>query len=352
MPGLRPSSAAAAATPASYLAAAQNADGGYGAAPGTGSDPLFSGWAALGLAAAGVNPADQSRDGTSLLTYLERGAASLPDVGAVERTILAGAAAGADPRAFGGQDLVATLERHLRPDGSVADQVNLTAFAVLALRAAGAPVSGQTLDWLAAQQDGDGGFNFSVAGGASDADDTGAALEALGPRPGTVGRALRFLRAAENPDGGFPGTPGEESNAQSTAFVVQGLIAAGIAPGALHRGGATALGFLSSLIAPDGHVRYSPSTDQTPVWVTAQALLALAGRPFPLTAVTRVGTGAGVRSAAGRHARSGRSTGPHPRSRARRRAAVAGQTAGGRSLGPLAAAAGLLAAVAYAPVGL
>ena len=82
--------------------------------------------------------------------------------------------------------------------------------------------------------------------------------------------------------------PGAGSNAQSTAFGVQGLLAAGVDPGSLHRRGAPApLDYLRSLIADDGHVRYSRSADQTPVWVTAEALMALDGKPLPIVAVAR-----------------------------------------------------------------
>jgi energy-coupling factor transport system substrate-specific component len=62
--------AARAATPASYLVGAQNADGGLGAAPGQASSALYSGWAALGLAAEGINPASTSRGGRNLLAYV------------------------------------------------------------------------------------------------------------------------------------------------------------------------------------------------------------------------------------------------------------------------------------------
>ncbi|MEA2354422.1 MAG: energy-coupling factor transport system substrate-specific component, partial [Solirubrobacteraceae bacterium] len=82
------------------------------------------------------------------------------------------------------------------------------------------------------------------------------------------------------PDGGFPLTPGGESNAQSTAFAIQGLLAAHRDPGRLPHG--SALGYLRSLAGRGGSVRYSPRSTQTPVWVTAQALAALAGRPLPI----------------------------------------------------------------------
>jgi prenyltransferase beta subunit len=186
--------------------------------------------------------------------------------------------------------LVATLLAHVRRNGSVGGLVNLTSFAILALRAAGHPVAPATRSWLLRQQDSDGGFNFASAGSTSDVDDTGAALEALGAAgavpAGTLHRAVAFIRSQQNRDGGFPSQPGDDSNAQSTAWAVQGLIAASVSPGTLHRRGAPSpLAYLQSLIAPDGHVRYSRGSDQTPVWVTAQAVMALAGKALPLAPV-------------------------------------------------------------------
>ena len=40
-------------------------------------------------------------------------------------------------------------------------------------------------------------------------------------------------------------------------------------------------------MTPSGAVRYSRTSAQTPVWVTAQALAALARKPFPLAPVPR-----------------------------------------------------------------
>ena len=285
--GLAAAPPARAATPESYLAAAQNSDGGLGAARGASSSELFSGWAALAFAAQGRNPQVIRNGGQSLTSYIGTRLSAASDVGSVERTILVVRAAGLPPTAFGGRDLVAGLLSHVRRNGSVGGLVNLTSFAILALRAAGHPVAPATRAWLLHQQDTDGGYNFATSGATSDVDDTGAALEALavaGAAPArTLHRAVAFIRAQQNRDGGFPSQPGDDSNAQSTAWAVQGLIAAGVSPGALHRRGAPSpLAYLRSLIAPDGHVRYSRSSDQTPVWVTAQALMALAGKALPL----------------------------------------------------------------------
>ena len=285
-----PGQAAAATSPLQYLLSAQNADGGFGAAPGQPSAQIYAGWTALGLAAQGVNPQNVRRGATSLSGYLAAGVRSLSDPGSVERTILAVRAAGLSATSFAGRDLVAELRRDFQRNGSVSDQTNLTSFAVLALRSAGESVPGSAVRWLIRQQDRDGGFNFSTAGGASDVDDTGAVLEALAPSGGsagrTVSRAVAYLSRQQDRDGGFAAFPGAGSNAQSTAWAIQGLIAAGVDPSGLHRRGAPSpLDYLRSLIAPDGHVSYSQGSNQTPVWTTAEAIAALAGKPLPIAAV-------------------------------------------------------------------
>ena len=284
--------AAAANTPAGYLIAAQNSDGGIGATPGSSSSQLYSGWAALGLAAAGENPLDVARDGHSLIGYAETGAGS-SDPGDVERNILVAGAAGLPATSFGGRNLVAELRADIRPNGSVNNQTNWTSFAVLALRSAGVAPPAASLAWLVRQQDSDGGFNFATRGGLSDVDDTGATLEALAGAGGSAAArartlAVAYIRRQQDRDGGFPGMPGAGSNAQSTAFGVQGLLAAGVDPSSLHRKGAPSpLDYLRSLIAGDGHIRYARGSDETPTWVTGEALMALEGKALPVAAPAR-----------------------------------------------------------------
>jgi energy-coupling factor transport system substrate-specific component len=281
-PGSAPSTARASASPAGYLLSAQNADGGFGGSPGQSSTQLFSGWAALGLAAEGYNPQDVRKGGRSLVDYLRAGARSASDPGSLERTILAVATAGLNPSSFGGRDLVAALKQRIAGNGAVSNQTNLTSFAVLALRGAGVSPPAKMLAWLVRQQDRDGGFNFSTVGAVSDVDDTAAALEALrGAFPRARHRAVSYIERHQDSDGGFPQNPGAGSNAQSTAWAVQGLLAAGVSGRTVDR----ALSYLRSLLAPDGHVRYSRQGDQTPVWVSAEAAMALSEKPLPLAAV-------------------------------------------------------------------
>jgi energy-coupling factor transport system substrate-specific component len=341
--------AQAAATPTGYLLSAQNGDGGFGGAPGQGSSQLFAGWAALGLASEGHNPQDVSNGGASVIDYLRAGAGSDSDPGSLERTILAVRAAGLSPASFGGHDLLSALQGEIRGDGSVSGQTNLTAFAVLALRAAGVAPAPKTLSWLVRQQDQDGGFNFATAGPTSDVDDTGAVLEALSGAPGSAAararaRAVGFIRSQQDSDGGFPSGPGAGSNAQSTAWAIQGLIAAGADPGALHR---SPVQYLDRLIAPDGHVRYSASSDQTPVWVTAEALMALAGKPLPLAPVALAAAPA-HRSSAPSRAATRSASGVH----VRRRRGFRRPAGSDRLTNELSTYAGVLAALALSPIGL
>lgn len=278
-------------TPADYLVRVQNDDGGFGSAPGHASSGLYTGWAALGLAAQGRR--DALARSVGYIRAHARGVArnnSATEIGDLERTILVLAAAGGSPRRFAGRDLVAALVARIGSDGSVLGQVNLTAFAILALRGAGvpagAPAPKRAGAWLVRQQNGDGGFSFLRRGLASDVDDTAAAVEALaalGGRSTALRRAAAFLRDAQNADGGLPQMPGGASNAMSTAWAIQGLVAAGVRLERVRVGvGRTPVAYLRSLVASDGEARYSRTSDQTPVWVTSYAALGLARAPLPL----------------------------------------------------------------------
>jgi len=116
-------------------------------------------------------------------------------------------------------------------------------------------------------------------------DDTGAVLQALSAAGMDSDRAVGYLRGLQNADGGFGQMDGRDSNAQSTAWAVQGLVAKGVRPESV---GADPIRYLGRLQRSDGHIAYSRTSDQTPVWVTAQALTALRKKPFPLAAVPRV----------------------------------------------------------------
>jgi Prenyltransferase and squalene oxidase repeat len=300
-----------------WLRGTQNDDGGFGFDANEESSPAMTGWAVLGLEAARINPLDLDHGDATPISYLAGNLGEITTTGDVERTILVLRGAGLDPRNFQGHDLVKRLLARRGRDGSWGGQVNQTAFGIFALRAAGwRRGNARSADWLRDQQNSDGGWGFA-GGAASDADSTGAVLQGLaasGKRAG-IPRGVEYLRGAQRSGGGFP-LNGGAVNAQSTAYAVQGLIAAGVSPSAVRRGGRSPLDYLASVQARDGHYRYSATSDQTPVWVTGQALLAVDGKAFPLASVPRRSSAPGGGSAAGSvaasPAREGRAKGkPH-----------------------------------------
>ncbi len=164
--------------------------------------------------------------------------------------------------------------------------MSYTAFGILALKAAGERAGGSTVAWLTRAQREDGGFGL-VPSATSDSDMTGATLQALAvvgrARSPAAGRAVDWLRANQNDDGGFGQFRGRDSNAQSTSYAVQGLVAADAGGAVLSR----ALAYLRGLQRRDGSIAYSSTSRQTPVWVTAQALMALERTPLPVETVPR-----------------------------------------------------------------
>src|ERR1700685_2160968 len=134
-----------------YLQNDQNADGGFGSEPGAGSNNDVSAWVALALAAAGINPRDQTPadqhyiGGHSVYGYLTEQAGTLSSTTDFERELLVVDATGTFPTDFGGVNLLATiLERQMTQPGSndgafVHDAgsdepaINDTIFAILAL---------------------------------------------------------------------------------------------------------------------------------------------------------------------------------------------------------------------------
>jgi len=159
------------------------------------------------------------------------------------------------------------------------------AFAILALRSAGAAGLDSSISWLVKVQNDDGGWG-DTPGSPSTADGTGAVLQAI---PGTdaARRGLAYLRKAQRPSGGFALGGAGSVNSQSTAWAVQGMLAMGMDPASVRSDGKSALDYLSARQNADGSFAYSPSSDQTPVWVTGQALAAVAGDSFPLAPVKR-----------------------------------------------------------------
>jgi len=262
---------------ANWLVTAQNSDGGWGSSPDDESAPDMTAWAMLGLEAAGRNPLDISSGGRNPVSYLRANVDELNSPGDLARTILALHGAGVGPRDFAGHDLVEELAKHRRDNGSFEGWPNSTAFAVMALRIGGGGVA-QSTTWLAKVQNADGGWG-DEPGLPSNADSTAAVMQAM-PETKAARDGLAYLRKAQRPNGGFPLGGNGSVNSQSTAWAAQGMLALGKDSGG-------ALDYLAERQDADGHYRRSATSDETPVWVTAQVLPAVASDSFPISPVER-----------------------------------------------------------------
>jgi hypothetical protein len=258
--GLAPFVAAVvlALSPVSFVQA--HASNGAFAEPGGTSDALLTSWAVLGLRAAGA-------DSPGSLVYLQAQEGSLHTSNDVAIVALAEQALGER-----NQSLLARLR--VRANGQIGETLNSTYWGVLALGHS----TPATTKFMLAQQTKAGGFAW-FRNGQADSNDTAAALEALRVahvHGQAVTRAAHFLRTFQRPDGGFELTRGRGSDAQSTAWAIQGLVAAGQTPPR------SAFTYLQKLKRADGSYRYSARYVTTPVWVTSQVLAALAKKPFPV----------------------------------------------------------------------
>ncbi len=311
-----------------WLQAAREPNGGYAATPGDRPNPQMTGWAMLGLEAAGRNPRDVGRRGATPVDFLRMRVRQIHDLGELELSILAIEGAGMNSRSFGGADLLSRLTSRQASDGSFNRQVNLTAYGVLAMSAGGASGATAGAEWLRSVQRSDGGWGFG-ASQRSDPDSTGAAMQALAAAGlrGPLDDAVRYLQRSQRSGGGWGLNETGAINSQSTAWAVQGLVAARVDPALVTSGGRSGLAYLAARQGGNGAYRYNPGSDQTPVWVSSQALLAITREALPIEPVARSGGGSVQPS-------------PDPTPQAPPRPAPAANNSGGRMPGSIPAGTG------------
>ena len=272
-----------------YLLAAQGSDGSIDGSIAETADYV------IGAAAAGYDPGTLHGclAGTGALTFLATasdGAAT--DAAKTAKTILAAIAAGEDPAAFGGRNLVARLAALYHSDsGSFGDGSTFgQAFGILATTAAGGAVPAEATAELLALQDPDGSWGYGgapVAAGGGDTTSTAIALIAL-DKAGVHAAdtaALAYLSSQQLADGGFPyqnstvfGTPA--SDPDSDALVLQALLATGadVTSAAWSKGSNTILTHLASGQGPDGGFAFPGSPENA--FTTVQVPAALVGSTY------------------------------------------------------------------------
>lgn len=270
-----------------WLKTIQNDDGGF-ANPGEESSISKTSWAIMALAASKQDPHRWVKNGNSPLDYLRNNLnSSLGKMGTADiaRTILALIAADENPRNFSGVDLVAMLKEKVKEDGQIGDFIYTTIWGIMALTAVGENTS-ESVEWLKAQQNEDGGFAWAV-GEKSDYDDTAAAIQALiaagEPRASDVIRkALEYLKTGQNEDGGFRYFGNSSSNAASDAWIIQALVAAGENPRDWKKGDVSVVDHLLSLQTEEGYFKYTAIQMSNPGYMTVSAIMALLGKPHPI----------------------------------------------------------------------
>ena len=280
----------AAARALDWVRAQQQPDGSFpGFGPGDTAD------AVVAFVAAGADPAELRSGGTSALDYLAAQAPSYAasGPGGAAKLIMAAVAAGADPASFGGANLLEQLGASYDPaTGQYGPDVYGHALAMLAARAVGASPSPAAVARLIDLQLEDGGWSFDgTAETGSDTNTTSLAVQALvGQRQadGARARAMAYLEGQQNDDGGFPYSQtsqfGNDSDANSTAAVIQAIVAAGQDPaeGEWAAGGQSPMDALAALQNDSGALRFQAAQADDNALATYQAIPALLGKALPV----------------------------------------------------------------------
>lgn len=286
-------SAAAAAPPADaaagarWLASRQEQEGDLPSYTGSGVGELI-----MALLAGGQTGAPVDRALSYVRTHGSK-AASKPAYAA--RFVMGLVAAGEDPRSFGGVDYAGRIT--LGSTGAYEENVYANAIAMLGVRAAGRAVPGSAVAYMRAQQcPSNGGFAWKAGcAGTPDVDTTSSSVSALVaagvPKTDTViARARSFLADAQNGDGGFGLEGGSPTNANSTGLAMSAIAALGERPDSppwKRSNGATPRSALGKLRDASGGFRYLATSREPGDYATVQAVLGLAGVPYPMAEVDR-----------------------------------------------------------------
>lgn len=249
--------------------------------------------AVLAYAAAGFDPYTVNGSSASAMDYLSATASSFvtKTADSAGKLALAVASAGGDAHDFGGENIVQVLtDTWYSPTlGAFGVPTNTyhQAFAILGLAAAGEeaaiPVSAtQTLINL---QQPNGGWSYDLGYVWITPDNTGLALQALiaagvPPTHTTIVSGLAYLRSQQDAHGGW-------GNANSTAYAIQGLLAAGenLETDWLQDGRSSykALVFDQKIDGPFSSTWFGTGDNDFATW---QAVPALLGQYYPLPPAT------------------------------------------------------------------
>ena len=264
-----------------WLKSQQRDDGGWGSLSNTS-------WVVMAIASANQNPLNWTRNGKSPLDYfkanLNESVVERMGTSDFARTILALIALNQNPYNFNGINFVEKLKERVKEDGQIGDYIYTTIWGILALKACGENVS-KSVEWLKEHQNPDGGFAWTV-NAKSDFDDTASAIQALiaggvSRDDPVIKKALNYLKKGQCEDGGMRYFGNSSSNADSDAWTIQALVSACVNP-TNWKTSKSVVEHLLSLQAEDGHFKYTKYVTSIPIKVTADAVMALLGKPHPV----------------------------------------------------------------------
>lgn len=269
---------------AAYIRTQQQPDGSFSGTIEQTMDAVFA------FRAAGFDPSKETVGNTGPADFVKAKLASETRVPVLAKAALVARALGLDPRSIGGVDLIARTNAAYDPaKGTYAADDFSQSVIMLGLACTGSAVPSAAATALKANQlTESGGWGF---GGFPDPDTTAIAVQALlatGAQTSdpAIAKAVAYLHANQGEDGGWGFDPAE-SNASSTAYVVQALLALGENPeaAAWQKSSVSPVAYLLSQQEPDGSFK-----GFDPAFATNQALPAIAGRTFcnaPETPITR-----------------------------------------------------------------
>jgi len=267
----------------------------------TGSISGFSnsGWAALGLIAAGENPSTGRWKpyNYSIIDYLRNKPMDeviyapsgsnpfcLGSLEAIARMVMVISAVGEDPTNYGSVNYLVMLKSYYDGeqfgDNSTARD---DALAILALVSCGEGYSGMvndSVDYIRKNQNSDGGWSHFR--GESSIEVTSLVIQALvaaGENPFTYTKngttPLDYLRNNQEDEGGF-------SDVRTTSSAIQAIVAAGETPSSYTKNGNNPLRYLLSLQQEDGSFNYTTDMSLFPPVSTTHSIQALCGVPHPV----------------------------------------------------------------------
>lgn len=170
-------------------------------------------------------------------------------------------------------------------------------WSILGIRALSQSSPSLAVSYLKDTINSDGGWGWAP-GGNSDTNGTSLSIQALVAAGEPVDASpiisgLNYLKSAQNDDGGFPYDPnsiyGTDSDTNSTAYVVQAILAADQDPmtGTWIISGTSPISYLLSMQLGDGSFEWQPGLGPNQM-ATQQAAPALLGRSFPVDITDQV----------------------------------------------------------------